>query len=230
MPVGFRVYLQRMMPSKELLDAYGQLPTACIADCMGRLCALHPRIKLVSSPERPMVGAALTIKARSGDNLMLHKALDLGEPGDVLILSNGGDETRSLIGENMVALALRKGVSGIVIDGPVRDIASLSRVPLPIYANGTTPGGPYKEGPGEINVPISCGEISVHPGDIVVGDEDGVIVVPLGDAPEVLKAAQSFAVKDSEKLKRNKTGQADRSWVDKTLQEKGCEIIDDVFR
>lgn len=229
MPVGFRVYLKRSMPPEELIEAYSKLSTACIADCMGRLCALHPRIKLVSSPKNVMAGAALTVKTRSGDNLMLHKALNLCTAGDILIVANGGDETRSLLGENMVALALQKRVSGIVIDGPVRDIASLYKTSLPIYANGTTPGGPYKEGPGEINVPISCGEISIHPGDVIVGDADGVIVIPIADASEILKAAQAFALKDAKKLNRSKAGTPDRAWVDKTLQEKGCEIINDIF-
>ena len=148
---------------------------------MGRLVGMHPRIKLQSAPKNPInVGRALTIKTRSGDNLMLHKALNMAKPGDVIILSNdGGESYRSLIGEIMFTYLASRGAAGIIIDGPIRDIDAVRKMEMPIYATGTNPAGPYKEGPGEINVPISCGGISINPGDIIVMDEDGVIVIPL---------------------------------------------------
>ena len=148
----------------------------------------------------------------------------------VLVVSNEGDNTRALIGEVMMAyLRYTKRVAGIIIDGPIRDIDEIGNWDFPVYATGTTPGGPYKEGPGEINVPISCGEISVNPGDIILADPDGIIVIPRKDAPQILEAAKKFQAADESKLEASKNGTANRAWVEKSLEAKGFEIIDDVY-
>lgn len=192
MSIGNRIFLKKPEAPQELLDAFSTIPAANISDTMGRLVGMHPRIKLQSAPKNPInVGRALTIKTRSGDNLMLHKALNMAKPGDVIILSNdGGESYRSLIGEIMFTYLASRGAAGIIIDGPIRDIDAVRKMEMPIYATGTNPAGPYKEGPGEINVPISCGGISINPGDIIVMDEDGVIVIPLQEAETVLKNAR----------------------------------------
>lgn len=147
-----------------------------------------------------------------------------------MVVSNEGDNTRALIGEVMMAyLRHTKKVAGIIIDGPIRDIDEIGNWDFPVYATGTTPGGPYKEGPGEINVPISCGEISVNPGDIILADPDGIIVIPRKDAPQILEAAKKFQAADESKLEASKNGTANRAWVEKSLEAKGFEIIDDVY-
>ncbi|MFZ4211229.1 RraA family protein, partial [Pantoea endophytica] len=179
---------------------------------------------------RRRCGLAVTVKARSGDNLMLHKALDMAGRNDVIILSNEGDRSQSLMGEVMATYARQRGMEGIVLDGPVRDIEGLSRMDFPIYAAGHTPGGPFKDGPGEINVPIACGKIHVSPGDIVLGDADGVIVIPRQDAARILEAAQAYLIVDEHNFELAKTGSLERSWLDETLRTKQVEIIDDVFR
>lgn len=176
-----------------------------------------------------MSGVALTVKARPGDNLMIHKALNMAGPGDVVVVSNEGDRSHSLVGEIMVTYAKSKGVAGLIFDGPIRDIGAISEMDIPVYATSTTPGGPFKEGPGEINVPISCGGIAVEPGDIVLGDQDGVIIIPKKDAVAVLDAARKFKASDASKLAAAQNGTADRSWVDKTLAAKNCEIIDGLY-
>ena len=146
MSVGNRVFLKRNLPDKELVEAFRNLPAANVADTMGRSCALSSEIRLISSPKQPMVGAALTVKARPGDNLMLHKALNIAEEGDVIIVSNDGDRTHSLMGEIMAIYgANTKKLAGIVLDGPIRDIEELSQMEMPLYATGSTPGGPYKK-------------------------------------------------------------------------------------
>ena len=150
-------------------------------------------------------------------------------PGDVIVVSNEGDRSQSLVGEIMITYAKYKGVSGLIFDGPIRDIGAISEMDIPVYATGTTPGGPFKEGPGEVNVPIACGGISVEPGDIVLADKDGVIIIPKRDAAALLEAARKFAANDSSKLAAAQNGTADRSWVDKSLVAKGCEIIDGVY-
>lgn len=228
MSIGNRIFLKKPEAPQELLDAFSTIPAANISDTMGRLVGMHPRIKLQSAPKNPInVGRALTIKTRSGDNLMLHKALNMVKPGDVIILSNdGGESYRSLIGEIMFTYLASRGAAGIIIDGPIRDIDAVRKMEMPIYATGTNPAGPYKEGPGEINVPISCGGISINPGDIIVMDEDGVIVIPLQEAETVLKNARAFQEKDEAKLLAAQEGRAKREWVDALIEKKEVEILD----
>ena len=230
MSVGNRVFLKRNLPDPEVVEAFRDIPAANVADTMGRSCALTSEIRLISNPSRPMVGTAVTVKARPGDNLMLHKALDMAGEGDVIILSNDGDRTHSLMGEIMAVYgAHTRKLAGIVLDGPIRDIEELSQMDMPLYATGSIPGGPYKEGPGEVNVPISIGNIAVMPGDIILGDKDGVIVIPRKDAPEILEAAKKYAALDAGKVEAAKSGNAKRQWVIDTLEKKQVEIIDAVY-
>lgn len=232
MAVGKRIYLKREMPDPEIMEQFKSIPASNTADVMARNCAMNPRIKLVSSPKaQMMVGPAFTVKARAGDNLALHAALNFCNEGDVLVVSNEEDDTRALMGEIMMAwLRYTKKVAGIVLDGPIRDIDEIGKWDFPVYCTGTTPGGPYKDGPGEVNVPIACGGVSVNPGDIILADPDGVIVIPRKDAAQVLKDAQEFQAADEKKLIAAREGTSNRAWVDKSLADKGFEIIDDIYR
>lgn len=232
MSVGKRIYLKRELPDPEIMAQFQSIPASNVGDVMSRDCAMNPRIRRVSSPKaQMMVGPAYTVKARAGDNLALHAALNFCQEGDVLVVSNEEDSTRALIGEVMMAyLKYTKKIAGIVLDGPIRDIDEIGKWDFPVYCTGTTPGGPYKDGPGEINVPIACGGVSVNPGDIILGDPDGVIVIPRKDAAKVLEDAKAFQSADEIKLQAAKDGTANRGWVEKSLQEKGFEIIDDVYK
>lgn len=232
MAVGKRIFLKRELPSQELINEFKEIPAANIADVMERNCAMNPRIRLVSNPKAAvMAGPALTVKVRSGDNLALHAALNIAKEGDVIVVSNEGDNTRALMGEIMMAyLYYYKKIAGIILDGPIRDIAEIGTWDFPVFATGTTPGGPYKEGPGEVNVPIACGEVSVNPGDIIVGDADGVIVIPKRDAEAILADAKKIQASDAAKAQAAKTGSANRDWVTKLLEEKKFEFIDDVYK
>lgn len=231
MHVGKRIYLKREMPDPEIMNQFKSVPASNTADVMGRSCAMSPRIKLVSKPKaQMMVGPAYTVKCRAGDNLTLHAALNFCNEGDVLVVSNEEDSTRALMGEVMMAyLKETKKVAGIVLDGPIRDIDEIGNWDFPVYCTGTTPGGPYKEGPGEINVPISCGEISVNPGDIILADPDGVMVIPRKDAAVVLKDAQKFQAADEKKLIAAKNGTANRAWVEKVLILSMRYIVPEIF-
>ncbi|WMJ83715.1 RraA family protein [Oscillospiraceae bacterium LTW-04] len=232
MPVGKRIYLKRDMPDSEIMEQFKAIPASNTADVMSRSCAMNPRIRLVSQPkDQMMVGPAFTVKGRAGDNLALHAALNFCQEGDVLVVSNEEDNTRALMGEVMMAyLKYVKKIAGIILDGPIRDIDEIGKWDFPVYCTGTTPGGPYKEGPGEINVPISCGGVSVNPGDIILADPDGVIVIPSKDSVVILEDAKKFQAADEAKLAAAKNGTAKRDWVDKALTEKGFEIIDDIYR
>lgn len=230
MSIGNRIFLKRPMPSRELLDGFAGIPAANIADTMGRSCAMNPRIRLMSGARGTMVGPALTVKARAGDNLFIHQALDMSQPGDIIVVSNDEDQTRSLMGEIMFTYAqYQRKLGGLVLDGPVRDSDALKEMSLPVYATGSTPGGPYKEGPGEINVPIACGGISVNPGDIIVADPDGIIVIPLKDAADVLQAAKKYHEQDAAKVEAARNGTSNRAWVTKLIQAKDVEILDRAY-
>ncbi|MCU5774327.1 RraA family protein [Erwiniaceae bacterium BAC15a-03b] len=231
MTTGNRVFLKRPGGAAPYLEAFRQLPAAVVADCMSRLPALSSEIKLMSNPVKPvMCGLAVTVKARSGDNLMLHKAMDIAGKDDVIILSNEGDRSQSLMGEVMTTYARYQGVEGIVLDGPIRDITGISEMDFHLYAAGHTPGGPFKDGPGEINVPIACGKAPVFPGDIVLGDADGVIIIPASDAERILRAAQSYLIVDEHNFALAKTGSLERGWIDEAFARKEVEVIDDIWR
>lgn len=231
MAVGKRIFLKRNLPSKEQIKAFEQIPAANIADVMQRNCAFNPRIQLVSKPKKPITaGPAFTVKTHGGDNLAIHAAMNYIGEGDVLVISNEEDTNRSLMGAIMFNyLRITKKIAGVVIDGPIRDYDEISQFDIPVYCTGRTPGGPYKEGPGEVNVPISCGGISVNPGDIIVMDSDGAIVIPLRDADAILPEAQAYQVNDSTKLKKTLEGTSNRDWVGKLLDAKGFEVIDDKY-
>lgn len=232
MSVGKRIYLKRELPDQALIEEFKNIPASNVGDCMERNCAMNPRIKLVSSPKAQiMAGPAFTVKCRAGDNLALHAALNYCNEGDVIVVSNEEDDTRALIGEIMMAyLYHAKKVAGIIIDGPIRDIDEISTWDFSVYCTGTTPGGPYKEGPGEVNVPVACGGISVNPGDLILADPDGIVVIPRKDAAGVLEAAKKYHANDDSKLEKTIKGTIDRSWVNRKLEEKSFEIIDEVYK
>ncbi|CAK6500411.1 4-hydroxy-4-methyl-2-oxoglutarate aldolase/4-carboxy-4-hydroxy-2-oxoadipate aldolase (plasmid) [Pantoea sp. Nvir] len=232
MPIGNRVFMKRPAFDVDLLKEYEQLPAANIADVMNRIAVLGNGIRRISSPKKPiMAGYAITVKARAGDNLMLHAALDMATENDVIVVSNEGDRSRALMGEIMVAYAhCTRKIAGIVLDGPIRDIDALSVLDFPIFATGANPAGPFKEGPGEVNTPVAVGGVAVSPGDLIVGDADGVIAIPLNDAAALLDKARDYSRFDAGKVEAAKNGTANRAWVRKSLEEKGVEFIDDVCR
>ncbi len=167
---------------------------------------------------------ALTVKCRPGDNLMLHHALNIAEPGDVIVVDAGGDLTNALIGELMLAFAAKKQLAGVVINGAVRDTASIAANDLPVYARGVTHRGPYKNGPGEINVPIAIEGMVIEPGDLIVGDADGVLCVPFDQVAAVYELAKARHLGEQAKLQAIAEGRNDRRWVLNALLALGCDL------
>jgi len=220
---GFRILSDWTRPSQGLLDAFKCIQTAIVSDNMNRLFACDMALRPIHRTGT-MCGAALTVRTRPGDNLMVHKALDLARAGDVIVVDAGGDTTNAIIGEIMWSYAKRRGVAGFVIDGAVRDTAVLAAGELPVYARGATHRGPYKDGPGEIGVPISVGGMTVLPGDIILGDEDGVLAIPQVEAEAILALAQVQQAREGAILKSIADGTIDRSWVDQTLTAKGLKL------
>ena len=222
---GFRIKMSVPRPPSSLVEKFGTLPVANIGDVMNRLNCMDARIKQINSVA--LLGCAFTVKVRKGDNLLFHKAIDMASPGDVIVIDAQGDTSYAITGELMISWLRRRGVSGLIIDGCIRDADFVRGITdFPVYAVGINPNGPLKEGGGEINFPITCGGVVVAPGDIVVGDADGVIVIDPEDGEEVLKKAQQ---KQESEVKAKKAIEAlswDRSWVDESLQAKGCEFIE----
>lgn len=224
MSTGFRIYTQFDRPAKELIEGFRNIPVANIADIMNRLNCLDAKIKPCNT--LPLLGTAFTIKSRTADNLLFHKALDMALPGDVIIVDVQGDLVNAVFGEIMATYARKRGIAGIVIDGAIRDKQALAALDLPVYAAGCTPKGPYKDGPGEINVPVSCGGIVIRPGDIIVGDADGIVVINPADGPDILQKARVYNDKEHAILAAIENGTLDRSWIDEVLKQKGCEFIE----
>lgn len=165
-----------------------------------------------------MVGPALTVRTRPGDNLAVHKALDLARPGDVVAVDARGEVVNAIIGELMTRYAARRRIAGFVIDGAIRDSGPISQGPLPVFARGISPMGPYKTGPGEIHCPITLGGVAIHDGDVLVGDVDGVLAVPRGRADTTIEAAENLIAQEDTQREAIDADSWDRTWIDKSLQ------------
>lgn len=195
---GFKIYTSVERPSKEIVEQYRDFVAANISDSMGRLFTMDYRISQVYKPMGKLCGTAITVQARPGDNLLSLKAIEIAQPGDVIVIATQGDTSLSVWGGFMSIMAARKGIAGVVTDGVIRDLEQSRKTGLPIYAVGVTPAAPTKEGTGQINTSISCGGVVVEPGDIVVGDEDGIVVVPRNEAGAVMeKVRQRIAKEDA---------------------------------
>jgi regulator of RNase E activity RraA len=219
MPIGFQIHAAPKRPPAALLEQFRDVVTPHLSDNMSRMCGTHGLRRY--NPRGKLVGVALTVRTRIGDNLMIHKALDLAQPGDVLVVDGGGDTSQALVGEIMKSYAETRGVVGFVIDGAIRDVAAFAGGAFPCYARGETHRGPYKDGPGEIHAAVTVGGLVIHPGDIIVGDEDGIVALAPDVAEAVLAAARKQAVREAQALKDIALGKADRSWVDAALRAKG---------
>ncbi len=210
-------------PDPKLVAELGKMVTPHLSDSMERLYAGGPQLRPMHG-EGKLAGPAFTVKTAAGDNLLVHKALDMAHKGDVIVVDAGGFLDNAIIGELMMSRARQRGVAGIVIWGAIRDSAEIRAGSYPVFAAGVTHRGPYKNGPGEINVPVMMGGTPVNPGDIIVGDADGLVAIPQDQAERILKSAQAILAKETAAMKEINAGTVDRSWVDKSLKEKGYKL------
>jgi len=221
--IGLRILPSPKRPVGQLLERLAALPTPNISDNMQRHYGAAAGLRPYHRGGK-LVGPAFTVKTRPGDNLLVHKAIDIAAPGDVIVVDAGGELAQAIIGEIMSSHAAKRGVAGFVIDGAIRDAEAIAGARFPVYARGVTHRGPYKDGPGEINVPVSIGGMVVNPGDIIVGDADGVLAVPQDAAEEVIAAATAQNRKEEATLAAIAAGTIDRSWVDEALRNKGYAV------
>lgn len=224
--IGLSVHQRTRCVSDEDIDRFRTLPAASVSDVMNRIPGAGATLRPMHRTG-VLAGRALTVRTRPGDNLMIHKALNMAVVGDVIVVDAGGDLTNALIGELMVAYAKKKGVAGFVINGAIRDYGSISKDTFPVFAAGVTHRGPYKDGPGEINVPIAIGSLVVHPGDLILGDADGVVAVPLEEVAAIYEAAHAKHLAEVAQLEAIAAGANDRSWVDRALAERGCAGLEE---
>lgn len=221
--IGFQICRLTRRVDSRIVEAFRQLPVANVSDCMSRMTAGGAQLRPYHS-KGVLAGPAFTVKTRPGDNLMIHKALQLAQPGDVIVVDGGGDVTNALIGELMVNTAIQRGLAGFVMNGAIRDVDAIGAGTFPVYAAGVTHRGPYKDGPGEINVPIALNGMVVNPGDLIVGDADGLLCVPFDDAQNILQATLGKQELEQVMMRDIKQGTLDNTWIDATLKRLGVEV------
>jgi regulator of RNase E activity RraA len=216
---GFRVLAAPPRLPADLVERFRGLASSNLADAMGRFNFMDPAIQSRSS--LPLCGLAVTVNARPADNLMVHKALAVATPGNIVVVSTGGNTTSAVFGELMCHTASAAGLGGIVVDGAIRDVEGITRLGFPAFSRTVSPGSCDKDGPGEINVPISCGGTVVCPGDMVVGDHDGVVVVPRRDAEEVLALVAALMDREARRIAEIKAGVLFKPEIDDALKKHG---------
>jgi RraA family protein len=217
--IGFQILERRRAVSTQTVEKFKEIPVAIVSDTMSRMFSASPTLRPMHNGH-PMVGPALTVKTRPGDNLMIHKAIQLAQAGDVIVVDGGGDLTNALIGEIMTSLAASKHIAGMVIHGSVRDAGFLRTQDFGVFAGGVTHRGPYKDGPGEINVSIALGGMVIEPGDLIMGDDDGVLCVPFEQTEWVYHAAVEKQTQEAEILKKIHANNYHPAWVDELLAQK----------
>jgi len=219
---GFRIRESFSRPSSEVIDGLREFDTPAISDLMNRLYAMVSEIVPLASPKLPLVGPACTVKVFPGDNLMVHKSLDLAAPGDVVVVDTSRSGLTAVLGDLICTKARHRGIAGFVVDGLIRDLPAIRALgDFPVFARGVTPIGPLHRGPGEINYAISCGGIVVNPGDIIVADGNGVVVVPHDIAEELLERLRTRAAAEADYIAAVSRGEFSNAWVDATLDSGG---------
>jgi RraA family protein len=207
--------------SPELVARAAQFPSSILADVAGRRGALSSRIAPLA-PSMRLAGTALTVEVRPGDNLMIHAAMAMAKPGDVLVIDGKGDESSALMGEIMVSQCMAVGIAGVIVYGAVRDTEAIRELGFPMYATGANPNGPTKLVPGRINWPVSVGGVTVQPGDLVVADADGVVVVEPAKVLAVLEQAKQKLADETARLEGIRNGDQLRpKWLDGALRKAG---------
>jgi regulator of RNase E activity RraA len=230
-PAGWAIREREAIPDPELVEALRGVPTTIVSDCLGRAVGAVGLEPFHGDRSLALCGVALTVRVRPGDNLMIHKALTLAQPGDVIVVDGSGDVSHALVGGLMRLAALARGVTGFVLDGAIRDVEEWAEGELPVFARGHSHRGPSKDGPGEINVPIACAGLAVTPGEVVIGDADGVVTVSPGRLPPLLEEVRQKLAQEEEQQQHHRASRTDPTLrvrdderVDAMLRAKGCPV------
>ena len=203
--------------SREMVEKYREIPAAVISDSMARLPAGGASVRPMHAGGTVLAGPAYTVKTRPGDNLFVHKAIDLAEPGDIIVVDAGGQLANAIVGEMMLTHAETRGIAGVIIYGAIRDYGHVKQHTFPVFAAGVTHRGPYQNGPGEVNVPIAIDGMVIEPGDLLIGDDDGIVCVPFDKVEEVYPPAFKRLEGENAQRERVRNGTVDRTWIDDRL-------------
>lgn len=223
-PAGYSINPRQQGADADTIAAFSSLPVAAIGDAMSRHIGAIGLRQYHADLTTVLCGNAFTVRVRPGDNLMIHKALTMVQPGDVLVIDGGGDLTQALVGGLMRTTCIAQGLAGLVIDGAVRDVVEWTEGGMPLFAKGHTHRGPTKDGPGDINVPIACAGLHVAPGDVIVGDADGVIAIPAAQARNILQRTHRHLEKEARIREENRSGTSDPERFDSILRAKGLPV------
>jgi len=217
--IGFRIFTNLPRPEADLVTQFHEFPTANLADAMGRFHFMDPEIQ--SRTGLRLCGVAVTVMTRPGDNLMIHKAMEIAQPGEIIVVNTTGNTANAVFGELMGTSAVAARLGGLVVDGAIRDVEALTALRFPAFSRSVCAGGCDKDGPGEINVPIACGNTVVMPGDIIVGDAEGVVAIPREDAAEVLKLVKALKDRETKRIEEIHAGEVFKAEINHTLKSKG---------
>ena len=223
-PAGYRINPRVDVVSSASIDAFRTFPVAVVGDCMGRSIGAMGLRCYNSDIRTTLCGPAITVRVRPGDNLMIHKAMMMAQPGDVIVIDGGGDLSQALVGGLMRTTGLTRKLGGFVIDGAIRDLIEWAEDGIAVFARGHTHRGPSKVGPGEINIPIACASLSIQPGDLILGDADGVIAVPAIDVKDLIPKVRAHLEREARIRFENERGISDPERFDAVLREKGLPI------
>jgi regulator of RNase E activity RraA len=219
---GFRMRFDIERPDRALIRRFSRFDTPSISDQLNRMFTMSAAIQLQTHANHRILGPALTVKVFPGDNLMVHKALDIAQPGDVMVVDASASSLTAVLGDLVSTKARHRGIAGVVIDGLVRDLPAIKALgDFPVFARGVTPIGPLHRGPGEVNFPISAGNIVVNPGDLIAGDLNGVVVIPRDVVPTILQRLEIRDAIDSEYHGAVARGEFSNAWVDDILEAAG---------
>jgi RraA family protein len=222
---GFRIRYDIDRTPSEIVEELARFDTPAISDLMNRLYTVHDNIRVLTDPKMPVIGPACTVKCYPGDNLMVHKSLDVAQPGDVLVIDTSQSVNGAVIGDLISTKARHRGIAGVVVDGLIRDLPEIRALgDFPVFARGVTPIGPLHRGPGEINHPVCIGGIVVHPGDVIVGDLNGVVVAPKDIAEELLHRLLTREAAEADYRDAVARGDFSNSWVDDILVGSGVVV------
>lgn len=222
---GFRIRHEIERTPRETIEALARFDTPAISDLMNRLYTVHDDIRILTDPNLEVIGPACTVKCYPGDNLMVHKSLDVARPGDVLVIDTSASGTTAVLGDLISTKARHRGIAGVIVDGLIRDLPAILELrDFPVFARGVTPIGPLHRGPGEINHPVSIGGIVVNPGDVIAGDLNGVVVVPRDIAEELVDRLNGREAAEADYRDAVARGEFDNSWVDGILEGSGVVV------
>ncbi|ODP34768.1 RraA family protein [Pandoraea sp. ISTKB] len=223
-PTGYRINPREAGPSDEFIDAFRAIPVPVAGDCSGRSLGTTGLRPYHRDLTEVLCGRAVTVRVRPGDNLMIHKAMLMAQPGDVIVVDGGADVSQALIGGLMRTTAVSRRLAGFIVDGAIRDVLEWAEPGMPVFARGNTHRGPSKDGPGMINIPVAVGGMVVNPGDLILGDADGLIALSPDGLSDLLSAAQAHLKREAGIRAQNASGHSDVERFDAMLRQRGLRI------